>query len=161
MTTTESSFLEPPFRSGLVSMVATISLGAAIGIGLFAFAYGEGGAYLSNDPDACVNCHVMNEAFDSWVKSSHHAVAVCNDCHLPPGAIGKWLTKADNGLFHSIAFTTGAYPRPIRIKARNLRVAQDACIHCHRALLHPQLSGPRSETPVCTHCHSDPGHALH
>jgi cytochrome c nitrite reductase small subunit len=69
-----------------------------------------GRAYLSNDPAACANCHVMQDHYDSWQNSSHKDVATCNDCHLSHHPIGKWITKADNGFFHSLAFTTGVFP---------------------------------------------------
>jgi cytochrome c nitrite reductase small subunit len=35
------------------------SVGA--GVGTFTFGYARGFSYLSADPRACVNCHVMNE----------------------------------------------------------------------------------------------------
>lgn len=55
------------------------------GLGVFTFGYGEGAAYLTNDPQSCANCHVMQAQLDSWAKSSHKAVATCNDCHLAHG----------------------------------------------------------------------------
>ena len=58
-------------------------LGAALGLGAYTFAYARGWAYMTDDPQACNNCHVMNEQYDGWIKSSHRSVAVCNDCHVP------------------------------------------------------------------------------
>ena len=55
--------------------------GALLGLGGYTFWYAEGGSYFSNDPRSCVNCHIMRDHYDGWVKSSHHAVAACNDCH--------------------------------------------------------------------------------
>ena len=49
----------------------------------YTFAYARGWAYMTDDPQACANCHVMNEQYDGWIKSSHRSVAVCNDCHVP------------------------------------------------------------------------------
>ena len=97
-------------------------LGLLLGLGSFTFGYGKGASYLSNNPQTCVNCHVMQEHMDSWQNSSHHHVAVCNDCHLPHDYVGKWVTKADNGFFHSLAFTLQNYHDPIRIKPRNKTV---------------------------------------
>jgi cytochrome c nitrite reductase small subunit len=138
-----------------------VSLGVLTGIGFFTLSYGEGTAYLSDDPKGCANCHVMQGHFDSWQKSSHRHVAVCNDCHLPHNAITKWVTKADNGFFHSLAFTTGDYPDPLQIKARNARVTQGACLACHRDVadnMHP--AQPDGEALACVHCHATVGHAL-
>lgn len=135
--------------------------GVLAGLGFFTLGYGDGIAYLKNDPASCANCHVMQEHFDTWVKSTHHGQATCNDCHLSHDPIGKWITKADNGFFHSLAFTTGDYHQPIQIKARNRRVTQDACLHCHSSFvdaLKPHDFG--GEMTLCIHCHNDVGHAL-
>ena len=64
-------------------LVAGIVFGLLVGLGLYTFVYARGASYLTNDPAACANCHVMSEQYDGWLKSSHHAVAVCNDCHTP------------------------------------------------------------------------------
>ncbi len=136
-------------------------LGVLGGLGVFTFGYGEGAAYLSNDPASCANCHVMQGHFDSWVQSSHAGVAVCNDCHLPHDKVGKWVTKADNGFFHSLAFTTGDFHEPIQIKARNRRVTQGACLDCHGALVdHMRPAEVGGDMLNCIHCHADVGHAL-
>jgi cytochrome c nitrite reductase small subunit len=42
-------------------IVAGIGLGLAVGVGLYTFWYGKGYSYMSNDPAACANCHIMNE----------------------------------------------------------------------------------------------------
>jgi cytochrome c nitrite reductase small subunit len=102
----------------------------------------------------------MQAYYDSWAKSSHENVATCNDCHLPHGFAGKWTTKADNGLFHSLAFTTNDFHEPIQIKARNRRVTQGACLHCHSDYVNTMLPVERgSEMLLCIHCHGDVGHS--
>ena len=40
-------------------------------------------SYLSTDPAACANCHIMGEHFAAWQRSSHRAAAGCDDCHMP------------------------------------------------------------------------------
>lgn len=138
-----------------------VALGVLVGLGTFTFGYGEGAAYLGSDPAACANCHVMQPQYDSWLRSSHQNVAGCNDCHLPPDFLGKWLTKADNGMMHSIAFTTGAFHEPIQIKDRNRRVTQSACLHCHGDYVdHMRPAEFGGDMLNCIHCHSDVGHAL-
>lgn len=136
-------------------------IGSLIGLGLFTFTYGDGLSYLSNNPSSCVNCHVMRSQFDSWQHSSHKLVATCNDCHTPHHPFWKWVTKADNGFFHSMAFTTGMFHEPIRIKPRNLRVAIGACISCHESTVHQMNYNVESEEgKSCIRCHSDVGHGL-
>lgn len=148
-------------RGVLLAGALSVLLGMLGGVGAFTFGYGEGHSYLSNDPQACVNCHIMEDHHDSWLNSSHAAVAVCNDCHLPHDPIGKWVTKADNGFFHSLAFTLGNFHEPIQIKPRNRRVTQNSCLHCHADFVHQMLpADPGRETLACVHCHADAGHAL-
>jgi cytochrome c nitrite reductase small subunit len=77
--------------------VAGVVVGIALGVGAYTFVYARGASYLTNDPTACVNCHVMREQLDGWLASSHRAVAVCNDCHAPHDLVGKYATKAVNG----------------------------------------------------------------
>lgn len=145
---------------GVLPVLVAVSLGMLGGVGVFTFGYGEGASYLSSDPSACVNCHVMQPQYDSWLKSSHHGVAACNDCHLPHHPVGKWVTKADNGFFHSLAFTTGDFHEPIQIKPRNARVAQSSCLHCHAELVEHMLPlEPGGDMLSCVQCHRDVGHS--
>jgi cytochrome c nitrite reductase small subunit len=144
-----------PLHFALIGLV-----GLGIGVGTFTFGYGKGWAYLTNNPAACANCHVMQDHYDSWLNSSHENVATCNDCHLSHHPIGQWMTKADNGFFHSLAFTTGDYHQPIRIKERNSRVAQNACLFCHGEFVHQMLPVEKGGDMLsCVHCHSDVGHS--
>ena len=77
----------------------------------------------------------MNEQYDGWLKSSHHAVAVCNDCHTPHDLIGKYSTKALNGFWHSFAFTSGASPTTSRSR-RATTHHRAACRSCHSDIVH-------------------------
>ncbi len=140
--------------------VLAIPLGMALGLGLFAFRYAEGTSYLGNAPEACANCHIMNEQYDGWVKGSHHAVATCNDCHTPHDFVGKYMTKALNGFHHSKAFTLQDFQEPIQIKARNAAILQQSCLHCHGDLVAELAAhGNTAEgAPKCVHCHSGVGH---
>ena len=157
----------PLMRSDLNVLLFVVLVGLALGIGVFTFGYAKGASYMTDAPEACANCHVMDAHFDTWVKSSHRAVAVCNDCHTPSGFVPKYLTKASNGFWHSYAFTTGDFPDPIRIKESNLRVTEEACGKCHADIAetvtpgpHGSLSGAErlAEGTTCTRCHNTVGH---
>ncbi|WP_437318958.1 cytochrome c nitrite reductase small subunit [Sorangium sp. So ce385] len=136
-----------------------VALGAAIGLGGYTFVYAKGASYLQNDPSACANCHIMNEQFDGWQRSSHRAVAGCNDCHAPHTFLGKYATKASNGFWHSFAFTTGRFPDPIRIKPGNLRITEEACRGCHGDVVHA-IDSEHGGAPrlSCVRCHESVGH---
>lgn len=139
--------------------VAASTLGLAVAVGGYTFLYARGWAYLTNDPRACANCHVMQEQYSGWLKGSHRSVAVCNDCHTPPGLIPKYLTKAENGFRHSFAFTTGRYPDQISIVPRDLAVTERACRKCHEAIV-TAIEGPGGEAGRvhCVNCHRSVGH---
>ena len=116
-------------------LAAATAIGIALGLGAFTFVYAKGYSYLGTDPAACANCHVMNEHYSAWQKSSHRTVATCNDCHTPHNIVGKYVTKAENGFWHSFYFTTGNYPDPLRITPRNRKVTEGACRYCHEEMV--------------------------
>lgn len=151
-------------RSNL-TLVAGICCGAMLGLGGYTFMEAEGLAYLSNDPEACANCHVMRDHLASWQKSAHHTVATCNDCHTPHAPIPKLVAKAINGWNHSVRFTLQDYPEHIRITARNSRNLEHNCIECHRPLVDGVFpasadahSGRNASDLHCVHCHAGVGH---
>lgn len=148
----------------LWGVLLSVGVGVVAGTGAYAFHYGEGLSYLSNDPKACMNCHVMRDHYDAWSKAGHHHVATCNDCHTPHDLVGKYLTKAENGFWHSKGFTLQDFHEPIRIRPGNSRVLQGACTHCHAELVDPILGhgthvGHGTEDAVyCVRCHPAAGH---
>lgn len=142
-----------------IAVVLGLAVGAAAGVGGFTFVYARGGSYMTDDPAACANCHVMQNHLDAWRKGSHHAVATCNDCHTPHDLIGKYLTKASNGYHHSLAFTTGNFHEPIAITEGNRRVTESACRHCHQDIVNA-IDPPHADKSEmsCVRCHAEVGH---
>jgi len=141
------------------AVIAALCAGAGLGVGSYTFIYAKGLSYMSNDPAVCANCHVMREYLDAWQKGSHHAVAVCNDCHTPHNLIGKYYTKALNGYHHSLAFTTGWFPDHIQITPRNREITQGACRHCHgEMVLEIDAFGHGPQALDCIRCHGSVGH---
>src|SRR6476660_6451433 len=126
-----------PIRGLSVSaLVLCVLVGILLGTGAFTVRYAEGLSYLSSDPKAYVNCHIMRDQYDGWQKASHHAVAACNDCHIPHDVVGKYTVKACNGFWHSSYFTFQNFHDPIQISAGNAAVLQDNCITRHASLTH-------------------------
>lgn len=136
-----------------------VFIGTPIGLGTFTFYYADGFSYLSDDPRSCINCHVMNKQYESWQRSSHKGVAVCNSCHTPGGYIEKYVAKASNGFSHSWAFTTGHFKEPITIKPHNLARVEVSCRNCHREFLESShFSQIRVKQMACIQCHQKVGH---
>lgn len=158
-------------RASLAKVSATLLGGVLIGLSGFTFHYASGLSYLSNDPAACANCHVMNDVYDAWQKGPHHAEATCNDCHVPRSFFAKYLAKGMNGYHHSTGFTfqsstpdePGArrvFDEPIRIKAKNSQILQDNCLRCHGDLVHDVVRGSTWDEGAirCVQCHNAVGH---
>ena len=142
-------------------IILGVGLGLAFGVGIYTFWYGKGYSYLSNDPTSCANCHVMDDQYSGWLKSSHRSVATCNDCHTPHNLAGKYAVKAWNGFWHSYYFTTGTFHEPIRITELNRKVAEESCRYCHENMVHSiTVSGNKedSEEMSCIRCHRNVGH---
>ncbi len=150
----------PSAYAGRWLFALAIALGLAAGLGLYTLRYAEGLSYLSTDPKACVNCHIMRPQYDAWQKSSHHAVAKCVDCHLPHEFFAKYVAKTENGYRHSKEFTAQTFPEPIAIRARGREILQENCVYCHGSLVHDIASGPRGTADAlrCVHCHVSVGH---
>lgn len=153
----------------LLAALASALVGVLAASGGYTFVTAHGTSYLSDDPKVCVNCHIMREQYDGWRHGSHHAVATCNDCHLPhDGVVGKYFVKASNGWHHSKAFTTGGFPEPIRIKPGNAEVLEANCRRCHKELTseisaHGTLGVPsdperKADLYGCVKCHTGVGH---
>lgn len=138
-------------------------LGVALGVAAFTFHYAEGTSYLSTDPKACVNCHIMRSQYDDWQKASHHIVATCVDCHLPASGVDKYIAKGRNGWNHSKAFTLQDFPEPIQITPTNAAILQANCLRCHGDLVHELVAGATGAAGArdaiqCVHCHATVGH---
>lgn len=133
------------------------ALAVLLGLGVFTFIYARGGSYFSDNPQACVNCHIMNDVYNSWSRSSHQAVATCNACHVPHDFFGKWLSKARSGLNHSVAFTLQNFPEPIRISEVTHKILQANCIDCHSIMV-SEIVHEANPDRACFTCHRGVGH---
>lgn len=102
----------------------------------------------------------MREPYDAWQKASHHAAAVCNDCHVPQGFVRKYLAKAEHGFWHSKGFTLQDFHEPIQIKPKSAREVQENCIRCHAELVGDihRLGSAGDPSNSCLRCHASAGH---
>lgn len=156
-------------RLFLFSLLASVFAGVFLGSGAYTFVSANGTSYLSNNPEVCVNCHIMRDEYDGWRHASHHQVANCNDCHLPHGnPVNKLFVKASNGYHHSKAFTLLNFAEPIRIKPSNAKVLEGNCLRCHGEVTdeitaHGTLGVPsdpaqKADLYGCVRCHQGVGH---
>lgn len=155
--------LTPPDRWKLPVILL---LGVMAGMVLLLFRASNAHSYLSDDPETCINCHVMFPQYASWMHSSHRETAICNDCHVPQdNFFRKYLFKAQDGLRHATIFTARAEPQVIHIKQAGINVVQENCIRCHYNLLNMvsviQVTGENHKEGQgfrCWDCHRETPH---
>lgn len=112
--------------------VAVFFIAVVMGLGLFMAKEASIVSYMSDDPLACVNCHVMTPVYNSWMHSSHREYASCNDCHVPHNNIfNQYYFKAKDGLYHASIFTLRAEPEVMFMREASEEVVQNNCIRCH------------------------------
>jgi cytochrome c nitrite reductase small subunit len=145
-------------KSLIPAIALGVLLGLGAGVGTYTFVYAKGYSYLTNNPEACANCHIMRQYYDGWLKASHHAVATCNDCHTPAGLISKYVAKASNGFWHSFAFTSGNFHEPLRIRPGNREITEQACRNCHQEIVAAIEGGKDAAETSCIRCHASVGH---
>ncbi len=141
-----------------LALVALV--GGLFGLGGLTFLHAGGQNYLFDDPRTCANCHVMQDYYDAWARSSHHGQAVCNDCHVPHTFPMKYVFKAYDGVKHSYFFTFGGYPSNIQITQISADVVRENCVACHQTTVSHIMSigNPQKEPVDCIECHPHVGH---
>lgn len=112
-----------------------IAGGIIAGLGGYTIYMSRAHSYLSDDPSACINCHIMTPYYQSWNHSSHAQWATCNDCHVPQdNIINSYAFKAKDGLYHAAVFTARKEPQSIRPRDESYGVIMNNCIRCHTEL---------------------------
>lgn len=159
LTTKKSGFWTPAFILAIVTFFAVGVLG---GLVIYTFVYAKGASYLSGDPEACINCHIMEEQYDSWIAGSHADKATCADCHMPhDNIVHAYAVKGENGFMHALKFTTGWHPENIEAREVSKKITNEACLYCHADFTadvrHPGGTD-NNETFDCIRCHSEVGH---
>ncbi|MEP0861316.1 MAG: cytochrome c nitrite reductase small subunit [Ignavibacterium sp.] len=156
------SLIPPPQWRFLVIVL----FGIGVGLLLLTLHLARATSYLSDDPAACVNCHVMAPYFATWERGSHGRVATCNDCHIPhDNVVNTYLFKAMDGMRHSYVFTFRLEPQVIRIKQAGKDAVQQNCIRCHQNVIHPISLRAISNQKIqeegdgyCWDCHRETPH---
>ncbi len=145
-----------------------IALGVLVGGGgLFLYLL-RAHTYLTDDPAACVNCHIMGPYYATWFHSSHGRDATCNDCHVPQeNFLKKWAFKGKDGTRHIAVFVTRGEKQVLRANDQSAQVIMNNCIRCHTQLNTEFVSAGRvdfmmskvGEGKACWDCHRNSGHS--
>lgn len=147
--------LPPAFR-----LMGLALIGCCLGGGIHLIHVSEAASYLSDDPKACINCHIMVPQFATWQNSSHGRFTTCNDCHVPHDSTWrKYWFKANDGLRHSVLFTLRRERQVIQAIDESKKVIQENCIRCHESVIE------KAVTPIghdfersCVDCHREVPH---
>lgn len=148
-------------KTQILPLILIIAIGLVVGSGIYTFYNAKGYSYLSDNPKACANCHVMHDVYSSWSKSGHHHVATCNACHLPSEFVSKWLTKAQNGFYHGYAFSLKELPLVLSATEQSKEIILQNCMNCHSNFVHNAINATamKSSEPLnCVSCHKQVGH---
>ncbi len=145
---------------------AAIVMGAIVGLGLYTFKVSNAVSYLSDRPETCINCHVMNPQYASWFHSAHREYANCNDCHVPQtNVVSKYFFKAQDGARHATIFTMRNEPQVIQIKDAGAAVVQENCKRCHYKVNHGVQTidvgfkmAEADQGKLCWDCHREVPH---
>ena len=143
-----------------------ILLGVIVGLGFYILRISNAVSYLSDNPETCINCHVMNPQYATWTHSAHREVTNCNDCHVPhDNVFNKYLFKAKDGLRHATMYTLRKEPQVIFIKEAGKEVVQQNCIRCHEKLVTDHTGIARFDASrhyrmerSCVECHRETPH---
>ncbi|MEG0926718.1 cytochrome c nitrite reductase small subunit [Chryseobacterium sp.] len=142
-------------------------VGVLIGLTGYVFYISKAYSYLSDNPKACVNCHIMAPEYATWFHSSHGRVTNCNDCHVPHDNIArKYYFKAMDGMRHASMFALRMEPQVITIKEAGETVVQENCIRCHGTLNSVVSTGNvtaemahENNGKLCWDCHREIPHS--
>ena len=124
-------------------------------------------------PEACTNCHEMQEVYDRWAKSSHHdnpsgVTANCIACHLPPREdhFSHLAAKTHKGASHAWTHFFGRFDARASRKLVLDTLPNKRCTNCHDNLIAmpskpavgavhaTALELTRTRTYACVSCHS-------
>jgi len=140
--------------------------GIFIGLFFFLFYVSKAYSYLSDNPETCVNCHIMAPQYATWGHSSHREYTNCNDCHVPHNNVfNKYFFKAKDGMRHASMFALRLEPQVIFIHEAGRDVVHQNCVRCHSKLLVDlklsvsvkDLHSQRTDR-VCWECHREVPH---
>jgi hypothetical protein len=152
-------------------LLALVALFFFVGMGLVGYKIND---YFENDPNACMTCHVHDDANHAWQVSEHKAIN-CHECHhsskkeqvvqmyrfvfmgvksVAPRhgeVIVAWKICYSCHWEKNEKFSSAKNVSRSRLHARHVFMEQIECVKCHGYNIHKFTAEPR----FCTKCHED------
>lgn len=109
-----------------------IVFGAIAGFGIHIIIISNALSYMSEEPETCVNCHVMQSQFATWNHSSHRERASCTDCHLPhDNILNHYFAKGRDGMKDVFLFTFRMENNVPHSTSETKEIILQNCLRCH------------------------------
>jgi len=131
--------------------IFVIVIGSAVGLLSFFYLLADAAISYSDNARFCLNCHSMDEAYNS-LQHSNHKQFKCTECHAPHSFLPKIVFKTKSGLRDLYVTTLGEVPQVIQATDESREIITVNCIRCHRTTVEQINMG---QGRFCTDCHRD------
>ncbi len=128
-----------------------IIVGLIVGLLSFFFLLADSAISYSDNPQFCLNCHSMSEAYET-LQNSNHKQFKCTECHAPKSYIPKVAFKTKSGLRDLYVTVLGETPQLFVATEESKKIISDNCARCHKSTI--ELTG-MGEGRLCMDCHRD------
>lgn len=126
-------------------------IGLMVGLLSFLFLLTDTAISYSDNAQFCLNCHSMDEAYDS-LQHSNHKQFKCTECHAPHSYLPKVVFKTKSGVRDLYLTTLGEVPQVIHATDESKEIISVNCIRCHQTTVERIGMG---QGRFCTDCHRD------
>lgn len=131
-----------------------VIIGLVVGMLSFLFLIADSAISYSDNARFCLNCHSMNEAYETLQHSSHKQFK-CTECHAPHSYVPKVAFKMKSGLRDLYVTALGEVPQVFRATEESKEIISDNCARCHYATVERIGMG---QGRSCMDCHRDIAH---
>ena len=112
---------------------------------------------MTESPEFCRGCHIMEPQYRAWFASGAHRAIKCVDCHLPnDNIISHLVWKSIDGAKDSYAFYIRQAVEAEAASERTKHTVMDNCVRCHEQL----VSNIGKKDMLCWSCHRRQIHRL-
>lgn len=131
-----------------------VIIGLVVGLSSFLFLLTDKALSYSDNAVFCLNCHSMNDAYES-LQHSQHKQFKCTECHAPHEYLPKVAFKTKSGLRDVYVTVLGETPQVFHATAETKEIISANCTRCHQTTVEQIDMG---QGRLCASCHRDVAH---